>query len=261
MTGAGDTRTFTVFLPFGDVGRDDVVVARALSGADAIKIALEHDGSWMAHLREDEFESFILYRWKPQAKKWPGDKRRLDALCATVVKTTDRLGDHARGISMIVDQFLRRAGYYSEARVQTDGEFDERLLQVAKRREVHRLDRAIATKLIDALLAEGYVVTDASYKQFECSADREAILEILLDVDVIELVVERIDQKSWLRLIFGENGWDLVQDHTVDLGYLIDPIVEPLLPRNRNHAGRHEVVEAAAPKAAENPSETRRTRK
>lgn len=41
MTGIGDTRTFTVFIPFVDVSQDDVVVARNLSGADAIKIALE----------------------------------------------------------------------------------------------------------------------------------------------------------------------------------------------------------------------------
>lgn len=41
MTGVGDTRTFTVFIPFEDVSQDDDIVARNLSGADAIKIALE----------------------------------------------------------------------------------------------------------------------------------------------------------------------------------------------------------------------------
>jgi hypothetical protein len=261
MTGIGDTRTFTVFIPFEHVGQDDVVIARNLSGADAIKVVLEHGGSWMAHLWEDEYESFRLYRWEPQAKKWPGDKRRFDALCATVVKTTDRRRDHARGMSMIVDQFLRRSGHYSEVRIQTDGEFDKRLLHVAKRREVHRLDALIATKLVDAFLERGYVITDASGEEFERSTDRTAILALLLDVERIELLVEKDDVESWMRLIFGENGWDLVQDYTVDLGYLIDPIVEPFLPWNRNDADRHDVVEAAAPKATENPSETGRTRK
>lgn len=58
------------------------------------------------------------------------------------------------------------------------------------------------------------------------------------NVDRIELVAERNGEESWLRLIFGENGWDLVQDYTVDLGYLIDPIVEPLLPWKRDRADR-----------------------
>ena len=164
--------------------------------------------------------------------------RAPEVLQATVVKTTDGARDRALGMSMIVDQFMRRSGKYSKAYVETDKAFDKRLLHVAKRREVHRLDKAIATALLDALLAEGYVVTDASYQEFERSTDREAILEILLDVDRIELVAERNGDESWLRLIFGENGWDLVQDYTVHLGYLIDPIVKPLLPWKRDRADR-----------------------
>jgi hypothetical protein len=237
MTGIMDTRAFTVFMPFEDICQDDVVVARNVSGAAAIKLALEHGGSWMARLWEDEYETFRLYRWEPQVKKWPGDNRRLDPLCATVVKTTDRGGDYARGMSMIVDQFLRRSGHYSKMRVLTDGEFDKRLLHVLKRREVHRLDRMIATQLVDALLAQGYVITDASGDEFERSVDRAAILDLLLDIERIELFVEKNDEESWMRLIFGENGWDLVQDYTVDLKHLIDPIVEPHLPWKRANAG------------------------
>lgn len=144
------------------------------------------------------------------------------------MKTADARRDRSLGMSMIVDQFLRTSGRYAKARVETDEEFDKRLLHVAKRREVRRLDKEIATKLIDALLADGYVVTDAFGEEFERSTDREAVLEVLLDVDLIELVVERNDEEPWMRLIFGENGWELVQDHTVDLGYLIDPVVETL---------------------------------
>lgn len=236
MTGHADTRSFTVYVPRETIHEEDLVVARALSGPAAIKTALELDGSWSVHLWEDEYEQFRLYRWQPHANHWPHDARAPEVLQATVVKTTDGARDRALGMSMIVDQFMRRSGKYSKAYVETDKAFDERLLHVAKRREVHRLDKAIATALLDALLAERYVVTDASYQEFERSTDREAILETLLDVDRIELVAERNGEESWLRLIFGENGWDLVQDYTVDLGYLIDPIVEPLLPWKRDRA-------------------------
>lgn len=46
-------------------------------------------------------------------------------------------------------------------------------MHIAKRRQVHRIDREIATKLVDALLADGYVVTDASTGEFECCTDRK----------------------------------------------------------------------------------------
>ncbi len=251
MTGDCDMRRFTVYLPAADIGEDGVVVARNLPGADAIRTALELDGAWRVHDREDEYETFRLYHWRPYARDFPYQKGKLDALYATVVKTADAVRDRELGMSMIVDQFLRTSGRYSKAHVETDEEFDKRLLHVAKRREVHRLDKKIATKLIDALLADGYVVTDASGEEFERSADRETILEILLDVDRIELVVERNDEESWMRLIFGENGWDLVQDHTVDLGYLIDPIVEPLLPWKRNLAGSCDGGDTVAPVTTE----------
>jgi hypothetical protein len=242
-------RTFTVFVPFELVSEDDAVVARKLSGEDAIRTALEMDGSWTSHLREDEYETFRLYRWEPLAKKWPNDKRTRDTLSATVVKTVDHVRDRAYGMSMIVDQFMRRWSHYSKARVETDEAFDKRLLHVAKRREVHRLDKLIATDLIDASLAHGYVVTDVSGEEFERSADRTMILDLVLDVERIELVVERDGEQSWMRLIFGENGWDLVQDYTVDLGYLIDPIVEPLLPwKKRHRVDRCDEVDTAVQK-------------
>lgn len=228
-----EARKYTIYVPFEDIGQDDVVVARNLSGPDAITMALEHSGSWSAHLWEDEYGSFRLYRWRPHAKKWPYDKGRLDTLCATVVKTNDRARDEASGMSMIVDQFVRRSKHYWKGSIETDEEFDKRLLHIAKRREVHRRDKEIATKLVDALLSDGYVITDASNDEFERSADRAAILAYLFEIEIIELIVEKNDEESWLRLIFGESGWDLVQDYTTDLAYLIDPIVEPYLPWNQ----------------------------
>lgn len=246
MTDLPGTRMFTVYMPCETIHEDDVVVARNLSGADAIKAALELDGSWIAHPGEDEYGTFRLFSWRPHARKWPEDRRRLDTLSATVIKTADYAKDHALGTSMIVDQFIRRSGHYSKARVEADEDFDRRLRHVAKRREAHRLDKLIATALVDALLADGYVITDASYEEFERSTDRDAILAFLFDIEIIELIVEKGDEQSWMRLIFGENGWDLVQDHTVDLGYLIDPIVGPFLPWNRTDADRHDGSDALA---------------
>ena len=46
-------------------------------------------------------------------------------------------------------------------------------------------------------------------------------------------MVTRKGEESWISLIFGEAGWDVIADFTTDLEYLIDPIVEPHLPWNR----------------------------
>jgi hypothetical protein len=141
-----DTRSFTVYVPAETIHEDDVVVGRNLSGLDAIKTALELDGFWRAHPWEDEYKAFRLYGWRPHAKKWPEDQRQLDTLFATVIKTTDRARDRALGASMIVEQFMRRSGHFSKASVETDEEFEKRLVHIAKRREVHRLDKVIATR-------------------------------------------------------------------------------------------------------------------
>lgn len=44
-------RRFTVYLPAADIGEDHVVVARDLSGTDAIRTALELGGSRRVHDR------------------------------------------------------------------------------------------------------------------------------------------------------------------------------------------------------------------
>jgi hypothetical protein len=214
-------------------------------------MALEYSGSWRVHLQEDEYESFRLYRWAPFAKKWPYDKRRLDTLCATVVRTDNPARDEAFGMSMIVDQFVRRGKHYWKGQVETDEEFDKRLVHIAKRREVHRIDKEIATKLVDALLTEGYVITDTSSDEFERSTNRKAILAYLFEVEILELIVEKNDEAFWIRLIFGESGWDLIQDYTVDLGYLIDPIVEPYLPWNQRKPDMDAAIRVLALKSPE----------
>ncbi len=175
MTDRSDLGRFAVYLPAADTGDDHVIVAVNLRGPDAIRTEIEVGGSWRVHDREDEHETLRLYHLRPYARESPYQDG-LDALYATVAKTADTVRDRAPGMSVIVDQFLRKGDTSSKARLETDEEFDKRLLHAAKRREVHRLDKEIATRLFDAPLTDGYVVTDASGEEFERYADREAIL-------------------------------------------------------------------------------------
>ena len=226
---------YTVYMPKDEIEEDDLVIARALSGPDAIKKAVEYDGCWRASIGADEYASFTVYEWRIHATNHPYAKRP-ETLCATVVKTADAALDKALGMSMLVEQFVRRSGRFWSGRVETDEKFNERLVHVEQRREVRRIDREIATKVIKALFADGYVITcdlmDGE-PEFERSTDRDGILAHLFNVDMAELLVEKNGEESWIRLIFSESGWDLLQDYSVDLEYLIDPIVEPYLPWNQ----------------------------
>jgi hypothetical protein len=96
------------------------------------------------------------------------------------------------------------------------------------------LDRhTISAKLVDAFIAGGYTITcdlNDFDPEFKRSADRDGILAYMWDVEIVELHVHKGKTRGWLRLIFDENGWDLVQDYTVDLEHIVEPICEPYLP-------------------------------
>ena len=99
-----------------------------------------------------------------------------------MIRTADAERDKAIGLDMIAAQFMRCNHLYWNGRVETDEGFDKRVRRVAEAREVRRIDREIATKLVDAFLADGYSITcdlQDHEPEFERSTDRDGILEYL----------------------------------------------------------------------------------
>ncbi|WP_076866143.1 hypothetical protein [Bradyrhizobium mercantei] len=235
------TDTYTAYIPVDDVERDDLVIARGLSAVEAMKIAFGYDDAWETRLAEEDYGSFVHYVWQAHSKKaqplalpyWT------EQLHATVLKSQQPELDRMLGMDMIAAQFLRVSGHYWEGRVASDQAFDKRLERVAERREVRRIDREIATKLVDALLADGYTITcdlQEIEPEFVRSDDRNGILEYLWQIEIAEMHVHKGKERRWLRLIFDESGWDLVQDYSVELERIIDPICEPYLPWKQPNA-------------------------
>jgi len=232
-----ETKTYTAYIPVHHVEKDDVVIARSLSAPEAMKIAFGYEDGWSTHLTEEDYGSFTLYTWWVHPKKKAGGRQ--DHLQATIVRTGQPEVDRMAALHTIAAQFLRRQSPYWDGRVETDGEFDKRLERVAKKREVRRTDREISAKLVDAFLKDGYTITcdlQDIEPEFKRSTDREGILNYMWDVEIVEMWVHKGKQRGWLRLIFDENGWDLVQDYTVDLEHIVDPITEPYLPWNQPNA-------------------------
>jgi hypothetical protein len=229
------TQTYTLYLPEDYIDKDDTVIARGLSATEAMKVVFGYEGGWRTSVHET-FTHHVLTALP--------DKRRTDRafnerLHATVVRTGDVDRDKAVATEMIAAQVIRFNHLYWEGRADTDKSFDERLKRVAEKREVRRIDQEIATRLVDAFLADGYTITcdlqDLEH-EFERSTDRDGILDYMWQVEIVEMWVHKEEARGWLRLIFDESGWDLVQDYTVDLEHIIDPICEPYLPWNQPNA-------------------------
>ncbi|ACE99591.1 hypothetical protein IP86_17115 [Rhodopseudomonas sp. AAP120] len=236
-----DSQTYTAYIPVNHIEDDDVVIARHLSATEAMKIAFGYQNAWRVDLGEDDYGSFVHYTWRAHSNNkdpiglpyWHED------LHATVVRSGQPELDKMLGMNMIAAQFLRFGGRYWKGRVESDEAFDKRLKRVAEKREVRRIDREIATKLVDAILADGYTITcdlQEDEPEFKRSTDRDGILDYMWQVEIVEMSVHKGKSRGWLRLIFDESGWDLVQDYTVGLEHIVDPITEPYLPWNQPNA-------------------------
>jgi hypothetical protein len=235
------TQTFTLYLPEDYIEKDDTVIARGLSATEAMKVVFGYEGGWKTNVHETDYGSFTLYVWAATPDKRPSERSFTERLHATVVRTADAERDRAIALDMIAAQCIRCNHLYWDGRVQSDQDFDKRLRRVAQAREVRRIDREIATKLIDALLADAYTITcDLCDREpeFKRSTDRDGILNYMWEVEMVEMWVHKGKKRGWLRLIFDENGWDLVQDYTVNLEHIVDPITEPYLPWNQPNASQ-----------------------
>lgn len=230
-------QAYTAYIPVDDIDEDDLVIARNLSGAEAMKIAFGHQDGWNVHLDETDHGWFMHYRWRAHPNNRPLDRSWTERLQATVIRSDDAFRDKAVALEMIAAQFLRQnQNIFWSGRVETDDEFDKRLRRVAEKREVRRIDKEISTGLVDALLADGYTITCDLIEddpEFKRSIDRNGILQHMWQVETVEMRVHKGKSQAWLRLSFDESGWDLIQDYSEKLGYLIDPIVEKYLPMDQ----------------------------
>lgn len=236
-------RSYTVYLPVDDIGKDDTVIARRLSAVEAMKIVFGHESGWQVHLHEEDYGSFTHFVWSARPDKRPPERSFNERLHATVPRTADAERDRAAALDMIAAQCIRFNHLYWAGRVEDDDAFDKRLRRVAEAREVRRIDREIATKLVDALLEDGYAITCDLLEdepEFERSTDRDGILSYFWQVERAQLAVHKDKKRSWISLIFDECGWDLVADYSVDLEHIVDPICEPYLPWNQPDADKRD---------------------
>lgn len=91
-----------------------------------------------------------------------------------------------------------------------------------------RVEETIAKAVIKDLLAAGYAISvDNGGDEFEltCSTDENAILAEMSATDDEHLYVHRMEGDKfnkrqtcgWVYFVYGNDGWDVVNDYTVNL--------------------------------------------
>jgi DNA-binding LytR/AlgR family response regulator len=95
------------------------------------------------------------------------------------------------------------------------------------------IEQRIVKRVVDALLANGYAlrVDDGEdYRPFKPTTDRRAILAELAatDDDTLETVkvIEGQTKRSFVRFVYGNDGYDVIADYGMSLDYLLEPITE-----------------------------------
>ena len=85
---------------------------------------------------------------------------------------------------------------------------------------------AIMSATVDALLAAGFPLTvfDGEEDTVKASRDREAILNALRTTDDDYLIVEDGSKTKWVRFVYGNSGWDVINDYSTSLERILAPV-------------------------------------
>jgi hypothetical protein len=90
------------------------------------------------------------------------------------------------------------------------------------------LEEQIVRRTVRALLDAGYVLSvddgDAYNLPVEKSTDFEEVLEAMMNVDIDGLYADKDGKREWIRFVYGNDGWDVIQDYTIGLEALLVPI-------------------------------------
>jgi hypothetical protein len=93
-----------------------------------------------------------------------------------------------------------------------------------------RVEREIAASAVDALIRAGFAISvdngDNDGRKYEIanSTDRAAIAAKMFQTDEERVyAVDKADNKpiGWLYFVYGNDGWDVLSDYTVNLEQII----------------------------------------
>lgn len=213
------------------------VIRAGLTAAQAIEAIAEDGGRYRVSIQHTgyEKEGFRVFDFRRYLTLSPFS---LDpfGISATVPCTKDLNEDKLAAMKMIETQVLFNHRLYWKGHVFTDDQYAEKMAVMAERRRVADLDRLITGQLMSALIADGYSIRANimdDVPQYQGSTNVEELTEHLLEYDEAEIAATKNGERAWMRLIFGESGWDVAQDYTCNIEHIVDAVITPHLPWNQ----------------------------
>ena len=89
------------------------------------------------------------------------------------------------------------------------------------------IERDVVTVLVDTLLAQWYQLQVVNGEdEHKATRDRATVLEQLGEVDdeYIRVVKPAAHFVGWVRLVYGNSGYDVINDYTVNLEEVLRPV-------------------------------------
>lgn len=88
------------------------------------------------------------------------------------------------------------------------------------------VERAIAERVIDALLSAGYALSvNDGEEETGLTTNRQQVLGFMFQTDEAWLYATRNDERpSWVRFVYGNSGYDVVSDYTTNLESVLAPV-------------------------------------
>ncbi len=85
------------------------------------------------------------------------------------------------------------------------------------------LERKIAKRVIADALKMGFTidVNDGEEITVKASADRKAILSAMMTTDEDYLILHRGKEHGWVRFVYGNDGWDVVNDYSTNIDHVM----------------------------------------
>jgi len=94
-----------------------------------------------------------------------------------------------------------------------------------------QIETAIIRKTVKALLTAGHAlsVNDGEETVIRRSTDAKAIISAMRSTDEDILIAYKPHDAAtggWVRFIYGNAGWDVINDHTMSLEAVLAPVIE-----------------------------------
>lgn len=86
-----------------------------------------------------------------------------------------------------------------------------------------RIERRIARRIVTDAILHGYAVSvhDGEEVALDYTTDVQAVMAALMTTDEDTLFFHRGGDRGWVRLVYGNDGTDVIQDYSCKIAHVV----------------------------------------